>query len=133
MSVNVKISSKKSKRSGKTVPAQGRVYIKSTYNNCIVMIANAKGQKIIQESGGSAGFKNSRKSTSEAAEVAAKKAAEFVKARGMTNVDVKLNGFGPGREGAIRGLHVSGLTVSSLEDLTGIPHNGVKRKKRKRN
>lgn len=127
-----KVSSSSRKKGGKAISDRGIVFIKASYNNTIVMVANPKGQKITQESGGSAGFKNSRKSTSEAAEVAAKRAAEYVKSRGMSVVDVKLNGTGTGREGAVRGLWLAGLTVATLQDVTGIAHNGVKKKKRQR-
>ena len=124
--------SSRGKAAGRAISDRGIVYIKAHYNNTIVMIANPKGQKITQESGGSAGFKNARKSTSEAAEVAGKKVGERVRSRGMSVVDVKLNGVGPGREGAVRGLAASGLQIATLQDVTGIAHNGVKKKKRQR-
>ncbi|MCP8352508.1 30S ribosomal protein S11 [Candidatus Synchoanobacter obligatus] len=123
---------KKAGKHGATVSSVGTIYIKATSNNTIITCANQKDQTIRQESGGSAGFKNSRKGTSEAAEVAAKRLGEYIKSRGMTTVVIKLNGAGQGREGAIRGLVVSGLTVTTLHDVTGVAHNGVKKKKRQR-
>lgn len=122
----------KKKGRGPAAPSQVVCHITSTFNNTHVTFTLPNGAKIVSASGGSVGFKNSRKSTSEAAEVAAKKAAEVVKAQGVSTVDIKLRGFGPGREGAVRGLYVVGLVVSTMQDVTGIAHNGVKKKKQAR-
>jgi small subunit ribosomal protein S11 len=127
------ISRKKgASKHGATISSVGVVCIKSTHNNTIITCTNQKDQTIRQESGGSAGFKNSRKSTSEAAEVAGRKLGEYVKSKGMGTIVIKLNGVGQGREGAVRGLVLSGLTVTTMHDVTGIAHNGVKKKKRQR-
>lgn len=131
MSTVVKTSKKNSKY-GAAVSSMGVVTIRSSRNNTIVTATNQKLQTIRQESGGSAGFKNSRKSTSEAAEQAARKLGEYVKARGMSTIVIKLKGVGQGREGAVRGLVLAGLTVTTIHDLTPIAHNGVKKKKRQR-
>ena len=125
-------SAKKGSKHGAAVSSVGTIYIKSTHNNTIITCTNQKDQTVRQESGGSAGFKNSRKSTSEAAEVAAKRLGEFVKSKGMSTVVIRLNGVGQGREGAVRGLVLAGLTVTTMHDVTGIAHNGVKKKKRQR-
>ena len=119
-------------KNGATVTSVGFVCIRSSHNNTIITCTNAKHQTIRQESGGSAGFKNSRKSTSEAAEVAGRKLGEYVKAKGLTTVAIVLRGVGQGREGAVRGLVLAGLTVTHVHDKTGIAHNGVKKKKRQR-
>ena len=113
-------------------PNIGVVSVKSGSNNTIITCANQKNQTIRQESGGSAGFKNSRKGTSEAAEVAGKRLGEYVKSRGMSTISIKLSGAGKGIEGAVRGLVLSGLTVTTIQDVTGIAHNGTRRKKRLR-
>ena len=127
------VSKKKgSSKHGATVTSVGVVCIRSSHNNTIITCTNGKHQTIRQESGGSAGFKNSRKSTSEAAEVAGRKLGEFVKSQGMSTVSIKLKGVGQGREGAVRGLVLAGLTVTHIHDITGIAHNGVKKKKRQR-
>lgn len=131
MSTVVKTSKKNSKY-GAAVSSMGVVTIRSSRNNTIITATNQKLQTIRQESGGSAGFKNSRKSTSEAAEQAARKLGEYVKARGMSTIVIKLKGVGQGREGAVRGLVLAGLTVTTIHDLTPIAHNGVKKKKRQR-
>ena len=131
MSTIVKTSKKNSKY-GAAVSSMGVVTIRSSRNNTIITATNQKLQTIRQESGGSAGFKNSRKSTSEAAEQASRKLGEYVKARGMSTIVIKLKGVGQGREGAVRGLVLAGLTVTTIHDLTPIAHNGVKKKKRQR-
>ena len=131
MSTIVK-TSKKSSKYGAAVSSMGVVTIRSSRNNTIITATNQKLQTIRQESGGSAGFKNSRKSTSEAAEQASRKLGEYVKARGMSTIVIKLKGVGQGREGAVRGLVLAGLTVTTIHDLTPIAHNGVKKKKRQR-
>ena len=113
------------------VTGAGKIYIKASRNNTIITGANAKGETVGWQSGGRY-FKNSRKSTSEAAEVAGKKLGEYLKSLGMGTVAVYLNGVGQGREGALRGLVLSGLTVSHIHDVTGIAHNGVKKKKQQR-
>ena len=131
MSTAIKKVTKKTKGAA-TITNMGVVNIKSGSNNTIITCSNQKSQTIRQESGGSAGFKNSRKATSEAAEVAGKKLGEYVKSRGMSTVAIKLNGAGKGIEGAVRGLVLSGLSVTTIQDVTGIAHNGVKKKKRQR-
>lgn len=128
----IKKVSKKGGKNVATITNIGLVSIKSGSNNTIITCSNQKNQTIRQESGGSAGFKNSRKATSEAAEVAGKKLGEYVKNRGMSTIAIKLNGAGKGIEGAVRGLVLSGLTVTTIQDVTGIAHNGVKKKKRQR-
>lgn len=125
---------KKGKAGGAPVTAVGVVHIQSTHNNTIITCANQKSQTVAQGSGGGGRvFKNARKSTGEAAEVAARKVGEYVKSRGMSTISIRLSGAGQGgKEGAVRGLVLAGLSVTTISDVTGIPHNGVKKKKRQR-
>ena len=123
------INKKKNKRH---VP-KGVAYIKSTFNNTIITIADEKGQVISWSSSGKAGFKGTKKGTPFAAQLAAETASkEAIDAVGMTSVDVFVKGPGSGRETAIRSLQASGLDVESIKDITPFPHNGCRPKKRRR-
>lgn len=119
------------RRERKSVPA-GRAYIQSTFNNTIITLTDLQGNVIAWGSGGTAGFKGSRKSTA----FAAQKAAEEVARKGMDNglrqIDVRVRGPGPGRESAIRSLNGAGLSVTSIRDVTPLPHNGCRAPKRRR-
>ena len=133
MSVSTGKTSKTSKKGQKvSLSSNGTIVINASFNNTMITCMNAKNQTVAWQSGGSANFKNSRKSTSEAAEVAAKKLGVELKQRGMSSVFVKIQGVGQGREGAVRGLVASGLNVSHLKDITRIAHNGCRRKKKLR-
>ncbi len=116
---------KKQKRS----VAVGQVHVKATFNNTIISITDEKGGVIAWSSSGAAGFKGSRKSTPYAATVASEKAAAEAKAQGLEKVEVFLQGVGSGRESAVRALSSTGLTVTSIKDVTGIPHNGCRPRK----
>ena len=113
--------------------SEGIAHVHASFNNTKITCMNQKKQTVAWQSGGSAGFKNSRKSTSEAAEVAGKKLGAEVKARGMSSVSIEIQGVGQGREGAIRGLNASGLVISQLKEITRVAHNGCRRKKLRRN
>ncbi len=110
----------------------GIAHISATFNNTIVTISDIQGAVIAWASAGCNGFKGSRKSTPYAAqvtaEVAAKKATEF----GMKTISVKIQGPGSGRDSAVRGLISSGLNVTTIKDITPIPHNGVRPPKKRR-
>lgn len=124
---------KKGGKQGAPITAVGVINIQATHNNTIINCANQRSQTVCQASGGvGRTFKNSRKSTGEAAEIAAKQVGEYVKARGMSIVAIRLKGAGQGGPGAVRGLVLAGLSVSTISDVTGVPHNGVKKKKRQR-
>lgn len=110
----------------------GIAYIKSTFNNTIVTIADSKGNAISWASAGQVGFKGSRKSTPFAAQMAAEKAAKEAIEHGMKAVEVMVKGPGAGREAAIRSLQAAGLEVSIIKDVTPIPHNGCRPPKRRR-
>jgi len=104
------------------------VHITAGYNNTLLTIADPEGGALTWSSSGSSGFKGSRKSTPYAAQVAAENAATAAKAYGVEKVSVILRGVGPGREQAIRGLHLAGLDITSIVDRTPIPHNGCRKK-----
>lgn len=110
----------------------GIAHIKATFNNTIVTITDMKGETLCWASAGTCGFKGSRKSTPFAAQMAAQQAAEKAMRLGMKEVDVKVKGPGSGRESAITALQTAGLIVKSIEDVTPLPHNGCRPKKRRR-
>ena len=119
------------RRERKAVP-RGRAYVQSTFNNTIVTLTDPIGGVISWSSSGSAGFKGSRKSTPYAAGMAAETAARKAMENGMRQVDVLVKGPGSGREAAIRSLQAAGLLISSITDVTPIPHNGCRPPKRRR-
>jgi len=110
----------------------GVAHIRSTFNNTIVTITDPHGNAIAWASSGTMGFKGSRKSTPFAAQMAAEAAAKTAMEHGMRTVEVRVKGPGAGREAAIRSLQAAGLEVSSIQDVTPIPHNGCRPPKRRR-
>lgn len=112
--------------------AEGVVHIKSTFNNTIVTITDNDGNVICWESGGTIGFSGTKKGTPFAAQLAAEKAARKAMEHGMKRVDVFVKGAGSGRETAIRTLQAVGLEVKSITDVTPVPHNGCRPKKKRR-
>ncbi len=112
--------------------ARGVAHIHSTFNNTIVTICDEKGNAIAWSSAGALGYKGSRKSTPFAAQQAAEAAAKAAIDHGMKTVDVNVKGPGPGRESAVRSLQVAGLQITSINDVTPIPHNGCRPPKRPR-
>ncbi len=119
------------RRERKSVP-RGRAYIKSTFNNTLVTLADPQGNVVSQASSGGSGFKGSRKSTPFAAQLAGESAARKAMDNGMQFVEVFVKGAGSGREAAIRSLQSTGLTVTAIRDITPIPHNGCRAPKRRR-
>lgn len=119
------------RRERKSVPV-GRAYIQSTFNNTVVTLTDPRGNVISWGSAGTVGFKGSRKSTAFAAQRAAEDAARKGMEHGMRQVDVFVRGPGAGREAAIRSLQSVGLSVTSIRDVTPIPHNGCRPRKRRR-
>ena len=115
----------------KNVP-EGRAYIKSTFNNTIVTISDADGNAISWASAGTLGFKGSKKSTPFAAGMSAEAAGKVAYDMGMRKVEVFVKGLGSGRETAIRSLQTAGLEISSITDVTPVPHNGCRPPKRPR-
>ena len=123
-------TSKKKKK--KSVDPHGIAHIKSTFNNTHVTLTDRLGNVIIWEKAGTSGFKGSRKSTAFAATMAAEKAAQAALSMGLASVDVEVKGPGAGRESAIRALAVAGLQITSIKDVTPLPHNGCRPPKRRR-
>jgi small subunit ribosomal protein S11 len=112
--------------------SEGIVHIKSTFNNTIVTVSDMNGNVICWASGGSCGFKGTKKGTPYAAQVAAEKAIKEAMNHGIKEVDIRVKGPGPGRETAIRAIAASGVKVRSIRDVTPIPHNGCRPKKKRR-
>jgi len=112
--------------------AYGTAHIKSSFNNTIISIADQEGNVIAWASAGNVGFKGSRKSTPFAAQLAAETAARRAMEHGVRKVDVVVKGPGSGRETAIRSIQNAGIEVSGIKDVTPIPHNGCRPKKRRR-
>ena len=123
---------KPKKKKKKSVEPHGVAHIKSTFNNTHVTLTDMHGNVIVWEKAGTSGFKGSRKSTAYAATMAADKAALAAIALGLSSVDVLVKGPGSGRESAIRALAVAGLQITSIKDVTPLPHNGCRPPKRRR-
>ena len=119
------------RRERRNVP-QGRAYIYSTFNNTLVSITDPDGNVLASASAGTSGFRGSRKGTAFAAQRAAEQAARQGVDMGMRQIDVYIKGPGSGREAAIRSLQGAGLVVTSIRDVTPIPHNGCRPPKRRR-
>lgn len=111
---------------------KGIVHITATFNNTIVTVTDASGEVLCWDSGGTLGFKGSKKSTPFAAQRAAEAAAEKAKKYGVREVEVRVKGAGAGRESAIRALQMAGLEVKTIEDSTPLPHNGCRPRKKRR-
>ena len=120
-----------SKKEGRGVTS-GIACIQATFNNTIITITDGTGSVITWASAGSVGFKGSRKSTPFAAQMAAENAAQKAMAQGVKEVKVFVKGPGAGREAAIRSLQAAGLEITAIRDVTPIPHNGCRARKRRR-
>ena len=125
-------AARKPRRKDKKNIVNGQAHIKSTFNNTIVSITDPTGAVISWASAGQVGFKGSRKSTPYAAQVAAEDAARKAAEHGMRTLEVEVSGPGSGRESALRALQSAGFTITSIRDVTSIPHNGVRPSKRRR-
>ncbi|MBI3963208.1 MAG: 30S ribosomal protein S11 [Deinococcus sp.] len=112
--------------------AHGIAYIQATFNNTIITVADPEGNPLAWSSGGTVGYKGSKKGTPYAAQLAATEAAKKAQSFGMTSLDVVVRGAGSGRESAIRSLQASGMEIRSIRDATPVPHNGCRPKKRRR-
>jgi small subunit ribosomal protein S11 len=119
------------RRVRKNVPV-GQAHIHATFNNTIITMTDTQGNTVAWASGGTVGYKGSRKSTPYAARVAAENAARSSMDHGMREVEVYVKGPGPGREAAIRALQGSGLRVRMIADVTPVPHNGCRPPKKRR-
>lgn len=125
-----KITAKK-KTHAQVSPA-GKVYITATFNNTLVTITNDRGEAISWSSAGARGFKGTRKSTPYAASLAVEDAAKSAVIKGLKNVEVYVKGPGSGRDSALRAIKAAGLSISLIADVTPIPHNGPRAKKKRR-
>src|SRR5262245_32706922 len=112
--------------------AAGVAHVQASFNNPMITITDAQGNTIAWSSSGSLGFKGSRKSTPYAAQVAAEEAGRKAMEHGMRTIEVNVSGPGSGRESALRALQAIGFTVTSIRDVTPIPHNGCRPPKRRR-
>ena len=120
------------KRADRKNISVGQAHIRSTFNNTIVSITDPQGNVISWKSAGQVGFKGSRKSTPFAAQVAAEHAGKKAQEYGLKNIEVRIEGPGPGRESSVRALNALGIRVTSIQDVTPVPHNGVRPSKRRR-
>src|SRR5512142_1070200 len=116
----------------KKVVSDGICHVHASFNNTIITITDRQGNALSWASSGGAGFKGSRKSTPFAAQVAAEKAGRAAQEHGVKNVEVRVGGPGPGRESAVRALNGVGLKITSIADVTPIPHNGCRAPKKRR-
>ena len=122
----------RSRRRERRVIPSGRAYVRSTFNNTLVTLTDPAGSVLVSTSAGTSGFKGSRKGTAFAAQRAAENAARRGMDQGLRQVDVYIKGPGAGREAAIRSLQAAGLTITSIRDVTPIPHNGCRPPNRRR-
>jgi len=122
----------KAKRNIRRNVVKGIAHIKATFNNTLLTVTDSDGNTICTSSSGKVGFKGSRKSMPFAAQQAAKRLAGEAKRNGVREVDIRVKGPGSGREAAIAALEGAGLRISSIEDVTPLPHNGCRPRKRRR-
>lgn len=120
------------KKKVKKSVAKGVVHVKATFNNTIVTITDTQGNTLCWASAGTIGYKGSRKSTPFAAQRAAERASEMASKFGLREVEVRLKGPGSGRESAVRAIRGSGMDIKVIEDVTPVPHNGCRPRKRRR-
>jgi len=121
----------KGKKSKKVV-TEGVAHIQSSFNNTIVTITDKQGNTVCWATSGGSGFKGSRKSTPFAAQVAAEAAGKAAQEYGVKNIEVRIKGPGPGRESSVRALNSVGLKITSIQDITPVPHNGCRPPKKRR-
>ena len=122
---------KKPKKARKNV-LDGIAHVHASFNNTIITITDRQGNTLSWATSGGCGFRGSRKSTPFAAQVAAEKAGNAAQEHGVKNVEVRVGGPGPGRESAVRALNACGLKITSISDITPIPHNGCRPPKKRR-
>ena len=122
----------RSRKKVKKVVTDGMAHIHASFNNTIVTISDRQGNALCWATAGGSGFRGSRKSTPFAAQVAADRVAQMAKEYGLKNLDVNVKGPGPGRESAVRALNAAGFKITSITDVTPIPHNGCRPPKKRR-
>lgn len=126
-----KPSSRVKKKVRKSV-SDGIAHVHASFNNTIITISDRQGNALAWATAGGSGFRGSRKSTPFAAQVAADRVGQMVKEYGVKNLDVNVKGPGPGRESAVRALNNAGFKITSISDVTPIPHNGCRPPKKRR-
>ena len=126
------VATTRTRRREKKNISSGVAHVNATFNNTLVTITDAQGNAISWSSAGSQGFRGSRKSTPYAAQVAAEDAGRKAQEHGMTNLEIEVKGPGSGRESALRALQAVGFIITSIRDVTPIPHNGCRPRKRRR-
>ena len=119
------------KKKLKNIP-NGIAYIHSTFNNTVVTITDSERKVVIWKSGGTSGFKGTKKGTPFAAQIAAEQAAQVAIENGMKQIEIKIKGPGSGREASIRSIQATGLEVTRIVDITPVPHNGARPPKKRR-
>ena len=112
--------------------AEGIAHVHASFNNTIIMITDRQGNALSWATSGSSGFKGSRKSTPFAAQIAADNAGKAAQDCGVKNLEVRIKGPGPGRESAVRALNAAGFKITSISDVTPVPHNGCRPPKKRR-
>ena len=127
-----KSATTKARKKVKKNVAEGIAHVHASFNNTIITITDRQGNALSWATSGGAGFKGSRKSTPFAAQVAAEHAGKAAQECGVKNLEVRITGPGPGRESAVRALNGCGLKITSIEDVTPIPHNGCRPPKKRR-
>ncbi|OGH09027.1 MAG: 30S ribosomal protein S11 [Candidatus Levybacteria bacterium RBG_16_35_6] len=132
MAKTVKATKQTKKKSSLKISEQGKVYISATFNNTLITITNDKGDTVAWSSSGAAGFKGTRKSTPFAATSAAEAVARKAALKGLKTVEVYVKGPGSGRDASLRAIKSAGLSISMIADVTPIPHNGPRAKKKRR-
>ena len=127
-----KASTSRQRKKVKRIVTSGRVYIQATFNNTLVYLTDLDGNTLAWSTAGGQGFKGSRKSTPFAAQVAAEAAGKAAQEYGVKNIEVRIKGPGPGRESSVRALNSVGLKITSIQDITPVPHNGCRPPKKRR-
>ena len=127
------VDKSRSKKKARRVVSDGVAHIHATFNNTIVTISDRQGNALTWATAGGSGFRGSRKSTPFAAQLAAERAAKAAQEHGVRRVEVEVKGPGSGRDTAVRSIQNSGIEVTSIKDVTPIPHNGCRQPKRRRN
>lgn len=120
------------KKNVNNVTEHGRVYVTSTFNNTIVTVTNDKGDTLGWSSAGAKGYKGTRKSTPYAASVAVEDVVRKIVEKGLKSADIYIKGPGAGRDSSLRGIRNAGLQILSISDITPMPHNGPRSKKKRR-
>ena len=132
MATQAKTAATRARKKVKKTVTEGIAHVHASFNNTIITITDRQGNALSWATSGGAGFKGSRKSTPFAAQIAAEAAGKAAQECGVKNLEVRIMGPGPGRESAVRALNAIGLKITSIQDVTPIPHNGCRPPKRRR-